>query len=83
MTNGRKHTFGQKRSSDIRERFDIFNINDNLTQCNINWRQHTLRMDANRQPIKLNYKPKGRINIGRPQTGWKVDLREEGTGQGA
>jgi len=31
----------------------------------------------------LNYKPEWRINIGRPQTRWGDDFREEGTGQGA
>ena len=32
---------------------------------------------------KLNYKPEGRRNIGRPQTRWGDYFREEGTGQGA
>jgi hypothetical protein len=32
---------------------------------------------------KLNNKPEGRINIGRPQTRWEDELREKGTGQGA
>ena len=32
---------------------------------------------------KINYKPEGRRNIGRPQTRWEDDLRKEGTGQGA
>jgi hypothetical protein len=31
-------------------------------------------------PKNLNYKPKGRRNIGRPQTRWEDDFREEGTG---
>ena len=35
------------------------------------------------QKKKLNYKPEGRINIVRPETRWKDDLREEGAGQGA
>ena len=30
----------------------------------------------------LNYKPEGRINIGRPLTRWEDDFREEGIGQG-
>ena len=34
-------------------------------------------------PKKLNYKLEGRRNIGRPQTKWADDFREEGTGQGA
>ena len=50
----------------------------------INWRKHIQRMDDNRLPKKiLNYKPKERRNIGRPQTRWEDDFREEGTGQGA
>ena len=31
----------------------------------------------------LNYKPGGKINIGRPQTRWEDDFREEWTDQGA
>ena len=31
---------------------------------------------------KLNYKPEGRINIGRPLRRWEDDFQEEGTGQG-
>ena len=41
-------------------------------------------MDNNRLPKNiLNYKPKGRRNIGRPQMRWGDDFQEEGTGQGA
>ena len=39
--------------------------------------------DNNRLPKKLNYKPEGRRNIGRPQTRWGDDFRENRTGQGA
>ena len=61
----------------------IFNINDKLTQYRINWREHIQRMDDNSLPETiLNYKPEGRRNIGRPQTRWEDDFREEGTGQG-
>ena len=39
-------------------------------------------MDDYRLPKKnLNYKPEGRRNIGRPQTRWEDDFREEGTGR--
>ena len=34
-------------------------------------------------PKKLNYKPEGIRNIGRPLTRWEDDFRVEGTGQGA
>ena len=58
----------KKRSSDIREQLDIFNINDKLLQYKINWREHIQRMDDNRLPKKkLNYKPEGRKNIGRSE----------------
>ena len=70
----------KKRTSDIREQLGIFNINDNLTQHKINWRERIQRMDDNRLPRKiLNYKPEGRINIGRPITRWEDYFREEGT----
>ena len=75
----------KKRSSDIREQLGIFNINDNLMQYKINWREHIQIMEDNRlqkQKQKLNYKSDGRRSIGRPQTSWGDDFREEGTGQG-
>ena len=69
-----------KRSSDTREQLGIFNINDKLTQYKINWREQ--KWMTTDYP-KNNYKPEGRRNIGRPQTRWEDDFREEGTGQGA
>ena len=58
----------KKRSSDLREQLGIFNINDKLTQYKINWKENIQRMDDNRlPPKKLNYKPDGRRNIGRPK----------------
>ena len=66
------------------EKLEIFNINNKLTQYKINWREHIQRVDDNRLPKKkINYKPEGRRNIGRPQTRWEDDFREEGTGEGA
>ena len=77
-------TAGYKKwSSNIREQLGIFNINDKLTQYKINWREYTQRMDENRLPKILNYRPEGRRNIGRPLTRWEDDFRGEGTGQGA
>ena len=40
----------KNRSSEIREHLGIFNINDKLTQYEINWREHIQRMDDNRLP---------------------------------
>ena len=47
------YTLLDKKSSDIREQLGIFNINDKLTQCKINWREHIQRMDDNRLPKKI------------------------------
>ena len=43
----------RKRSSNIRGQLGIFNINDQLTQHKINWREHIQRMDDNRIPKKF------------------------------
>ena len=52
---------------------------------NINqkWLQHVQRMDTNRLLKQaLQYKPKGRRNIGRPRKRWKdqLHLEDQGTG---
>jgi len=40
------------------------------------WLQHVQRMDANRIPKQaLQYKPKGRRNIGRPRKRWRDQFR--------
>ena len=54
-----------------------------LIQYKINWREHIQRMDDNKTTQKdFNYKPEGRRNVGRPQTRWEDDFREEETDQG-
>jgi len=45
--------------------------------------KHVQRMDTNRQPKQaLQYKPKGRRNIGRPRKRWRdqLHLEDQGTG---
>ena len=69
----------KKRSSDRRKQLDIFNINDKLTQYKIKWKEW---MTIN-CPKNFNYILEGRRNIGRPQTRWEDDFREEGIGKGA
>jgi len=52
---------------------------------NINqkWLQHVQRMDTNRLPKQaLQYKPKGRRNIGRPGKRWRDQLHPEDQGTG-
>ena len=56
----------KKRSSDVKEQLGIFNINEKLTQCKINWREHIQIMND-----ILNYKPEGSRNIGRSLTRWE------------
>ena len=42
------------------------------------WLQHVQRMDTHRLPKQaLQYKPKGRRNIGRPRKRWRDQLRLE------
>jgi hypothetical protein len=46
------------------------------------WLQHVQRMDTNRIPKQaLQYKPKGRKNIGRPRKKWtdQLHLEDQGT----
>jgi len=52
---------------------------------NINqkWLKHVQRMDTNRLPKQaLQYKPKGRRNIGRPRKRWRDQLHPEDQGTG-
>ena len=66
----------KKRSSDIREKLGIFIINDKSTQYKINWRELMQRMDDNRLLKKnLNYKPEGRRNIRRMNSGMKEQAK--------
>ena len=47
------------------------------------WLQHVQRMDTNRLPKQaLQYKPKGRRNIGRSRKRWRdqLHLEDQGTG---
>ena len=47
------------------------------------WLQHVQRMETSRLPKQaLQYKPKGRRNIGRPRKRWmdQLHLEDQGTG---
>ena len=47
------------------------------------WLQHVQRKDTNRLPKQaLQYKPKGRRNVGRPRKRWRDQLRLEDQGTG-
>ena len=47
------------------------------------WLQHVQRMDTSRIPKQaLQYRPKGRRNIGRPKKRWRDQLHFEDQGTG-
>ena len=59
------------------------NIVKEIKQYQETWLQHVQRMDTNRIPKQaLQYKPKGRRNIGRPRKRWRdqLHLEDQGTG---
>jgi len=59
------------------------NIVKKTKQYQEKWLQHVQRMDTNRIPKQaLQYKPKGRRNIGRPRKRWrdKLHFEDQGTG---
>ena len=65
------------------EQLGIFNFNEKLTQYKINWREYIQTMYENRlSKNKLNYKPEGSRNIGRPQTRQEDDFRRKELAKG-
>ena len=62
----------------IREQTVAQNIVKEINQCQKKWLQHVQRMDTNRIPKQaLQYRPKGRRNIGRPRKRWIDQLHFE------
>ena len=54
-----------------------------IKQYQKKWLQHVQRMDTNGLPKQApQYKPKGRMNIGRPRNRWRdqIHLEDQGTG---
>ena len=67
----------------IREKTGAKNIVKEIKQYQKKWLQHEQRMDTNRLPKQaLQYKPKGRRNVGRPGKRWRdqLHLEDQGTG---
>ena len=59
------------------------NIVKEIKQCQKKWLQYVQRMDTNILPKQaLQYKPKGRSNIGRPKKRWsdQIPLNYQGIG---
>ena len=67
----------------IRQKTGAQNIVKEIKQYQKKWLQHVQRMDTNRLPKQaLQYKPKGRRDIGRPRKRWRdqLHLEDQGTG---
>jgi len=67
----------------IREKTGAQNVVKEIKQYQKNWLQHVQRMDTNWIPKQaLQYRPKGRRNIGRPKKRWRGHLHFEDQGTG-
>jgi len=67
----------------IREKTGARNIVKEIKQYQKKWLQHVQRMYTNRLPKQaLQYKPKGRRNVGRSRKRWRdqLHLEDQGTG---
>ena len=67
----------------IRGKTGAENIVKEIKQSQEKWLQHVQRMDTNRIPKQaLQYKPKGRRNIGQPRKRWRDQFHFEDQGTG-
>ena len=58
-----------QRNTTIRETLKVEHIVDEIQSYQKNWPQHVKRMEHSRIPrMALEYKPKGKRDIGRPKT---------------
>ena len=67
----------------IRQKTGAQNILKEIKRHQKRWLKHVQRMDTNRLPKQaLQYKQKGRRNIGRPRKRWRdqLHLQDQGTG---
>ena len=73
----------KERNQCIREKTGAQNIVKKIKQYHKKWLQHVQRMDTNIIPKQaLQYRPKGRRNIGRPKKRWRDQLLFEDQGTG-
>jgi hypothetical protein len=64
--------------NEIRTEFEMYEIQDKITEYRIRWSARLQRMDSSRLPKQaLLYKPRGRRYVGRPRKRWTADV---GTG---
>jgi len=67
----------------IRGKTGAQNTVKEIKQYQKKWLQHVQRMDTNRIPKQvLQYRPKGRRNIGQPKKRWRDQLHFEDQGTG-
>ena len=68
----------KERNQCIRGKTGAQNIVKEIKQYQEEWLQHVQRMDTNRLPKQaLQYKTRGRRNIGRPRKRWRDQLHIE------
>jgi hypothetical protein len=73
----------KEKNQTIREKLGVQNIVKEIKQYQQKRLPHVQRMNTNRIPKEaLQYRPKGRRNIGRPRKRWKdqLHLEDQGTG---
>ena len=67
-----------EKNQTIREKLGVQNVVKEIIQYQQKWLQHLQRMDTNRIPKQsLEYRSKGRRNIGRPRKRWEDHLHLE------
>jgi hypothetical protein len=72
---GKKH---KEKNQCIRAKTGAQNIVKEIKQYQKQWLQHVQRMDTDIIPKQaLQYRPKGRRNIGRPMKSWRDQLHLE------
>jgi hypothetical protein len=87
-TDGISETLGitrldKEKDQCIRQKTGAQNIVKEIKQYQRKWLQHVQRMDTNRLPKQaVQYKPKGRRNVGRPRKRWRDQLHVEDQGTG-
>jgi len=73
----------KEKNQGIRQKTGAQNIVKEIKRYQEKWLQHVQRMDTNRLPKQaLQYKPKGRRNIGLPRKRWRDQLHLENQGTG-
>ena len=73
----------KEKNQSIRENTEAQNTVKKIKQYQEKWLQQIQRMDTNRIAKQaLQYKPKGRRNIGRPRKRWREQFHFEDQGTG-